>query len=71
MFNWLIGTVVVVSAVWVLIYLNRDAVEDVVAHKISDAIHAPDSPPTPGPSFIMDFGKGVGKKVLQLEIGRL
>jgi hypothetical protein len=68
-----IRTLIIIAAVaiaaWALVYLNREQVEDVVATKISEAIHSPANP-SAGPSFIKDFGRGVGKKVLKLELGR-
>lgn len=70
----MIKTLLIIAAVaitaWVLVYLNREEVEDVVAEKISSAIHDT-TPSTGGPSFIKEFGKGVGKKVLKLELGRI
>lgn len=59
----------VIVVAWVGLYLTRDSwgdwLSDVIANKVHNAIH--DSTPS-GPSFLKDFAKNTGRKIINLEI---
>jgi hypothetical protein len=63
----IIGIVAVTA--WVVLYVTREAwgeiLSDIIAEKVHSAIH--DSTPS-GPSFVKEFAKMTGKKIIKMEL---